>query len=192
MTRGAVAELLADLIGGDEVLAAGTPASAANPAKSEQPCGLASGLPSCEGLLIAANPMPAAVRVAADSQALAGIRKLPNRSQSVHPCGFSQDSQGSQGDGLACAAPTDDTAPLYVRRRDKLLRWGWPAAEATAMAERLAQRDAQADPRVVCVECSHHRPGACGNHKRAGLMTREVGRELAALPQRCPGFQLVR
>lgn len=44
------------------------------------------------------------------------------------------------------------------------------------------------DDRVVCIGCRHYQVGRCRNHRRAGLATSEVGRALAALPQRCPGF----
>lgn len=80
--------------------------------------------------------------------------------------------------------------PRIPRARERLLRWGWPAPEAEAMAERLAWRDREADDRVSCAgDCAHYRPGRCGNHKRAGLHTAELGRDLAGLLQRCPGFQ---
>ena len=82
-----------------------------------------------------------------------------------------------------------DPLALQQARRDRLLRWGWPAAEAAAMADRLTQRDRQHDERVSCTECQHYSPGRCGNHRRADLRTAEVGRELAGLLQRCPGFQ---
>lgn len=73
-------------------------------------------------------------------------------------------------------------------RRDRLLRWGWSWSEATAMAERLALRDAEFDGRVTCVgDCSHYRPGRCGNHQRAGLNVSDLGRDQAELLQWCPG-----
>lgn len=41
--------------------------------------------------------------------------------------------------------------------------------------------------------CQHYRPGFCGNPHRAGLTLRnqaraDIGRHLATLPQRCPGY----
>jgi TubC N-terminal docking domain len=83
-----------------------------------------------------------------------------------------------------------DDAERSARTRARLLRWGWPADEADAMAQRLARRDSACDDRVSCAgDCAHYRPGRCGNHKRAGLASAEVGRDLAGLLQRCPGFR---
>lgn len=79
---------------------------------------------------------------------------------------------------------------LAAARLDRLLRWGWPLTEAEATAERLARRDAEADDRVSCAaDCTHYRLGYCGNHRRAGLTNADIGRELATMLQRCPGFQ---
>ena len=78
-------------------------------------------------------------------------------------------------------------APM-AGRLARLLRWGWPEAAAQALADRLALRDREADPRVSCVECRHYGPDRCGNHRRAGLGGDEVGRDLAGLLQRCDGF----
>lgn len=88
----------------------------------------------------------------------------------------------------------DDVAVRYAERLTRLRRWGWPEADALALAERLARRDRElaagdADDQAVCVECSYYRPGRCGNHRRAGLFTPEVGRDLAEALQRCPGFR---
>lgn len=49
---------------------------------------------------------------------------------------------------------------------------------------------ADSDPRVTCTRCAHHRPLAyrCANHRSAGLATPDVGSDLAALRQHCPGF----
>jgi hypothetical protein len=108
--------------------------------------------------------------------------------------GSSQDSQVSQRcgamDPLAPALTnwTGDAIARFVRRRDRLQRWGWAEADAEALAERLAQRDREGDSRRVCFECEHYVPGHCANHKRAQLATQEVGRSLATMLQRCPGF----
>ena len=64
--------------------------------------------------------------------------------------------------------------------------------EAEDLGERLTLRDRQHDDRVMCCECQHYRPGRCGNHRRAGLQEVEVGRDLATLLQRCPGFETMR
>ncbi len=76
----------------------------------------------------------------------------------------------------------------FQARRARLLRWGWAEPEADALAERLVRRDRESDQRVSCTDCRHYRPGRCGNHRRARLDGAEVGRDLAALLQRCPGF----
>jgi len=93
---------------------------------------------------------------------------------------------------LAAAAWTDADISAYSSRHARLLRWGWAEAEAERMAERLVIRDREADSRVSCTECRHYSPGRCSNHRRACLQSSEVGRDLAALLQRCPGFQVER
>lgn len=45
------------------------------------------------------------------------------------------------------------------------------------------------DDRRRCTDCAHYLPGRCGNHKAAGLSASAIGRDLAILPQRCPGFK---
>lgn len=87
-------------------------------------------------------------------------------------------------------ARTDGEAARFLDRRARLLRWGWAADDAEKLAERLAQRDREADPRVSCADCRHYRPGRCGNHQRAGLQAAELGRDLAGMLQRCPGFAM--
>jgi hypothetical protein len=94
---------------------------------------------------------------------------------------------GSEGGApeIAHAAPAAD------RRLDilaRLLRWGWPRAVAEATAERIARRDAD-DDRRSCAECRRSVPGRCTAHRAAGLGTDIVGRDLAALPQRCAAFE---
>jgi len=88
---------------------------------------------------------------------------------------------------------TDGDMARFIGRRARLMRLGWPEADAEALAERLVMRDRAADDdRVNCTECHHHRPGRCGNHRAAGLHSPEVGRDLAGMLQRCPGHQLMR
>jgi hypothetical protein len=69
------------------------------------------------------------------------------------------------------------------------MRWGWAEADAQTLAERLVKRDRDQDGRVSCTDCRHYRLGRCGNHERAGLTSADVGRDLAALLQRCAGFE---
>lgn len=89
---------------------------------------------------------------------------------------------------LAAVAWTDADITKFVGRRSRLLRWGWGVPDAEALADRLARRDRSGDLRVSCTECRHFRPSLCANHADAGLGTKEVGRDLAGLLQRCPGF----
>lgn len=93
---------------------------------------------------------------------------------------------------LAAVAWTAGDISAYLDRRARLLRWGWAEAEAERLAERLVTRDREHDERVSCADCEHYRRGRCGNYQHAGLSTAEVGRDLAALLQRCPGFQPMR
>ena len=93
---------------------------------------------------------------------------------------------------LAAVAWTDADIACFVDRRARLLRWGWGEGEAEKLAERLVRRDREGDDRVSCTDCRHYRPGRCGNHAPAGLRAPDVGRDLAVMLQRCPGFQTTR
>jgi hypothetical protein len=94
-------------------------------------------------------------------------------------------------DSVEVGVTPDDVARHRLEaRRARLLRWGMPWQEAAALALRLAARDAHLDDRVTCAgDCGHYRAGRCGNHRRAGLDAPAVGRDLAALLQRCPGVR---
>ena len=90
-------------------------------------------------------------------------------------------------------AEAEESARAGIEAR--LLRWRWPADEARRVAERIARRAAD-DDRVTCTECRNFRPapkaasgGQCAQHRRAGLLTPPVCRELAGLPTRCHGFE---
>lgn len=198
------AALLDDLLAGYTVpvrlvFAAPTPAKAANSAKCEHPCGFAADFEPANGLRNSANPAQSAAGDAPDSQEFAGVRKPPTGPQSEHPCGSSQDSQDSQGSpprgtmpearDLAAVAWTDADIAAFLARRARLMRWGWAEPDAERLAERLVIRDREADARVTCTDCRHYRPGRCANHAGAGLSAPEVGRDLAAMLQRCPGFE---
>lgn len=93
---------------------------------------------------------------------------------------------------LAAVAWTDADIARFLDRRARLLRWGWAEPDAETLAERLVKRDREHDGRVSCTDCGHYRQGRCGNHKAALLHSPEVGRDLAAMLQRCPGFQPMR
>ena len=93
----------------------------------------------------------------------------------------------------AHAEPWNDAViARFVARVVLLMRRGFDATDADDLAERLHLRDAQGDGRTLCLECRHYRPGRCGNHRRAGLTVADVGRDLAAMLQRCPAFEAER
>ncbi len=92
----------------------------------------------------------------------------------------------------AHAQPWDEaTIARFVARVGLFLRRGFNATGADDLAERLVLRDLQTDDRVCCAECVHFRPARCGNHRGAGLLGAELGLDLAATLQRCPGFEAV-
>ena len=80
----------------------------------------------------------------------------------------------------------------FASRTQRFTWRGVTTDDAEALADRLVIRDRQQDERRVCLECSNHRPGRCGNYRAARLHSPELGRDLAELLQRCPGFQTVR
>ena len=90
---------------------------------------------------------------------------------------------------LSAVAWTDADIAAFLSRRARLLRWGWPEPKAEKLADQLVRRDRNGDDRVCCIDCRHYRPGRCGNHRAATLGTSDVGRDLAAMLQRCPGFE---
>lgn len=189
------ASLLDELL--DDV-ATPTPAKAANSANRQQWRGLKTNLAPCEDLRIVANGQPAASIAAQDSQPFAAVRRPPRTLEREERRCFSQDSQDSQplraqGEtaqdlDLSAVAWTEGDIARFLDRRARLLRWGWAPHDTEALADKLVRRDREADTRVSCTDCRHHRPGRCGNHRRAGLHGDEVGRDLAGLLQRCPGF----
>lgn len=174
-----------------------TPAKAANPANRKHPCGVSGVSDTCEDLRKPANLRPDTLVVGTDSRGFATVRNLENGPQSKQPCGLSQDSQDSQGapdprasgPDLSAVAWTDGDIARFLARRARLLRWGWSEPEAEKLADRLVRRDRDLDARVSCADCKHYRPGRCGNHRRAGLSTPDVGHDLAGMLQRCPGFK---
>ena len=86
----------------------------------------------------------------------------------------------------------DAETARFVARVALFMRRGINATDADDLAERLTLRDRDADERVICVECSHYRPGRCGNHRSALMTTADIGRDLAVMLQRCPGFEAAR
>ena len=198
---GIVDALLADLIEPSEhAWGAPTPANPANPTNSEHPCVAAPDSGAANVLRIPANPRQQAGASWPDSQTFAAIRNPNNCPDSEPRRGNSQNSQDSQGCLPTCTTPTsanlavvawtDADIAAFLDRRARLMRWRWSETDAEKLAERLVMRDREADERVSCTDCRHYRPSRCGNHRLAGLHGPEVGRDLAALLQRCPGFTL--
>ena len=104
------------------------------------------------------------------------------------PMPASEPAEKPEALDLAAVAWTDADIARFLDRRARLMRWRWAEPEAEKLAERLVKRDREGDDRVSCAECRHYRPGRCGNHGRAGLRVLDVGRDLAAMLQRCEGF----
>lgn len=90
---------------------------------------------------------------------------------------------------LATIAWTDSDIGRYLRLRARMLDWRWDVADAELVAERVVEGGRRGDCRVMCVECRHYQPGRCWNHRRAGLQAPSLGRDLAVIPQQCPGFR---
>jgi hypothetical protein len=120
-------------------------------------------------------------------------KTLPARVASVLSVGAGKGPANSSpiepGPDLSAVAWTDGDIAAFLARRARLMRWGWSEADAERLAERLVIRDREADARVSCADCKHYRPGRCANCAGAGLSAPDVGRNLATLLQRCPGFQ---
>jgi len=87
-------------------------------------------------------------------------------------------------DALQTPIESGNPPPLMAR----LVRWGWNKDEAKGLAGRIAERD-PSDNRRTCVECSAYQPGRCRNPRAAGLCGPLIGRDWAALNQRCTAFQ---
>ena len=77
----------------------------------------------------------------------------------------------------------------FQARTAVIQRHGFAEQDAEDLAEHLHWRDADGDDRVLCVECQHHRPGRCGNHRMAGPATFSLPASWSTTLQRCPGFQ---
>jgi hypothetical protein len=97
-------------------------------------------------------------------------------------------------DGDRCHAGGWDDAEIarFQARLRRFNSFGIRGDDAQELAERLTLRDRDNDERRMCLECSQHQPGRCGNHRRAGLHVPELGPDLAVMLQRCPGFQSMR
>lgn len=95
----------------------------------------------------------------------------------------------AQCDAAHVEAWDDGAIARFQARVVRLVRLGFDSDNADDLAERLHLRDVEGDYRTLCVECSHYRPGRCGNHRAAGLQAADVGRDLASTMQHCEGFK---
>lgn len=93
-----------------------------------------------------------------------------------------------QGNVCHAGGWDDGEIAAFTTRVVKFMRAGISVSAADDLAERLTLRNREGDDRRACAECRHCRSGRCGNHERAGLCTPDVGRDLAVMLQRCPGF----
>lgn len=89
--------------------------------------------------------------------------------------------------GLDQIAWSNADIDRFIARSALFRRRGWSEHDAVHLAERLARRDREGDRRVCCAECGNYRAGQCGNHRRAGLQSRAVAAEFAAMLQWCSG-----
>lgn len=201
-----VAALLADLI--DPValsMVATAPTKVANAANPTHACALEPVSFHREPLRNDANPERMVTPIGTDSQGFAAVRgpdidpeleaeHIPSQ-VSQHSQEYREDSDAAVTFDLPPAVMSDADMARFDDRRARLIRWGWAVPVAECTAERLANRDREQDERVTCTECGHYlprrrdKPGRCGNHRRAGLSTHEIGTDLATLLQRCPGFR---
>ena len=128
----------------------------------------------------ARNVQPGASRTATDDA-------TPMQLQAWHPheCWLSD----ATGDATpAQPAPEADATAPHGLTVAKLQAMGLSAEQADALAYRIEQRDAD-DPRRACVECANCRPGLTCAAPRASGYPRQMGSDLAALPQHCPAFR---
>jgi hypothetical protein len=95
----------------------------------------------------------------------------------------------ADADGCHAGGWNDAEIATFTAHVTLFMRRGVSATDADDLAERLTLRDRDGDAQHACVECGHYRPGRCGNHRRAGLYSSDVGHNLSATLQRCPGFQ---
>ena len=95
----------------------------------------------------------------------------------------------TQTDSHALVAWTGGDIERFIHRAAYLRRLrGMDDEEAKLLAERLTLRDRSGDDRHLCMECRHHQPGRCSNSRAADLASAELAPDLAALWQRCGGF----
>ena len=126
---------------------------------------------------------------------------------SCEPKATSIEARGSVGvqfnqrnpESAPCESP--HSSPLnglemdtFAVRRARLTDLGLSYDEASLLAEKLAQRDVDADDRRMCLECAHLRQGrSCGNWRYAGIAVHASGTRLPGdfvrMLQRCDGHQ---
>ena len=172
-----------------------------------------------QSLVSSASP-PATFATSATFQA-DGAAKVAESQKSQTPTSENQgpkvaESQKSQGpsgcfpeiesrtENPATTTPTPEDArkvgevlkkaTRHVLRVERFSRLGLPAAEAEALAERLALRDRDFDHRTACAECAnlHGRPGGwrCGNWRQADVGGPAIPAVFVAeMLQHCRGFR---
>ena len=90
------------------------------------------------------------------------------------------------------SAMTGREIDTMVERTALFNRRGLPALEAELLADKLVNRDRQADDRRLCLECAHlSRAGSlrCAQWQRVGLGAPNPPAGLAMQLQRCGGFK---
>ena len=93
-----------------------------------------------------------------------------------------------QGDACHWPVWSDAEIVAFTTRTLYFMRRGVNATDSDDLSERLTLRDREQDDRTLCLECTHYRPGRCGNHVRAGLGGHALPRDMATQLQHCPGF----
>ena len=90
-------------------------------------------------------------------------------------------------------AMTGREIDAMAERTSLFNRRGLPALNAERLADKLVNRDREADERRLCLECAHlsGRAGAlrCAQWQRAGLSAPGAAAGLAMQLQRCDGFK---
>lgn len=90
-------------------------------------------------------------------------------------------------------SPADEWTGQELDAQDlahaRLIGMGLDDPRADKLAEWMTLRQESGDDRICCFECRHFGPRTrrCGNHVVA-QMPRELGLDIATMPQRCAGF----
>jgi hypothetical protein len=113
----------------------------------------------------------------------------PDLLQHLRGAGFDLAVTADGGIKVTPASALADVDRLAIRANRAGLLALLAGADASDLAAQPAIEALGDDDRVTCAGgCGHYRPGLCFNHRKAGLASSALGRDLANLPQRCPGF----